>query len=190
VYLISWSVKTGIMGKDGVYQNFSRGSLHIKKYSVRTIMSFKRMPIYMLKSSVSHYGADMIALREKLITLRDNYGLVGVKGGTEVEAMSFEEIKFLKQVSKGIVPLTVKIGGPEARNDVEFMLSIGTEVILAPMIESVYSLKNFVDMMKSIDSERSSALAINIETITAYKSLEEIFGSIYFNSIQCNSWKN
>ncbi len=125
----------------------------------------------------------MISIREKLIKLRDNHGLIGVKGGTEVEAMNFEEINFLKQVSNNIVPLTVKIGGPEARNDIDYMLSIGTEYILAPMVESPYGLKNFVTTMQIIDTKKEAGLSLNIETITAYKNLEDIFRSEYFEKI-------
>ena len=57
-------------------------------------------------------------LRKKLWYLRDSYGIVGVKGGTEVEDMSFEELAILRELSKDIVPMMVKIGGPEARNDI------------------------------------------------------------------------
>jgi len=122
-------------------------------------------------------------LKEKLKFLKENHSLVGIKGGTEVEAMSFEEIYLMKQISRGVVPMTVKIGGPEARNDIEFMLSIEIDKILAPMIESPYGLKNFVDAMRDLDKNRSAKLAINIETIFAYNNLYYIFETPYFKEI-------
>ena len=125
----------------------------------------------------------MKTLREVLLNLRKNHFLIGIKGGTEVEGMTFEEIYFMKEVSNNIVPMTVKIGGPEARNDIDFMLSIGIERILAPMIESPYSLKNFVETIEKLDSNQSTSLAINIETITAYNNLDAIIRCPKFLSI-------
>lgn len=122
-------------------------------------------------------------LKEKLKFLKENHSLVGIKGGTEVEAMSFEEIYLMKQISRGVVPMTVKIGGPEARNDMEFMISIEIEKVLAPMIESPYGLKNFVDAMNDLDKNKTTKLAVNIETIFAYNNLYYIFESPYFKDI-------
>lgn len=122
----------------------------------------------------------MKKLKEDLIKLKQNHSLVAIKGGTEVEGMTFEEIYLMKDISKNVVPMTVKIGGPEARNDIDFMLSIGIEKILAPMVESAYSLKNFVDTIDELNKNRMANLAVNIETITAYGNLESIIRSPYF----------
>ena len=126
----------------------------------------------------------MHALRTQLSFLKRNHGLVGIKGGTEVEAQTFDEIWFMRRISKGIVPLTVKIAGPEARNDIEFMLAAGVDCILAPMVESSYSLKNFVGTMAALDKKGQSELAVNIETITAWNNLEEMFDSPAFSAIR------
>jgi hypothetical protein len=126
----------------------------------------------------------MERLREHLAFLKREHSLVGIKGGTEVEAQSFEEIWFMRRISKGIVPLTVKIAGPEARNDIEFMLAAEIDCILAPMVESAYSLKNFVATMAALDPKRQSELAVNIETITAWRNLKEMFDSPAFAAIR------
>lgn len=123
---------------------------------------------------------DINTLKEELLNLKTNHYLVGIKGGTEVEAMTFEEIKIMREISKDIVPMTVKIGGPEARNDISYMLSIGIDQILAPMIESPYGLKNFVETMEELDKEHKAKRAINIETIFAYSNIHYIFQSPYF----------
>jgi hypothetical protein len=119
----------------------------------------------------------MKILRDNLKLLKEYYSLVSLKAGTEVEAMTFPEIVEMRRVSEDIVPLTVKIGGPEARNDIDYMLSIGVDKILAPMIESTYGLKNFVLTMAELDPEKKARLAINIETITAYRNIKCILGS-------------
>lgn len=126
----------------------------------------------------------MRKLRNRLAYLKDNHRLVGIKGGTEVEANSFEEIYLMRRVSQGIVPMTVKIGGPEARNDIEFMLAVGIDKILAPMVESPYALKNFVQTMDALDPAKLAKLAVNIETFMAYENLERIYGSPWFERIE------
>ena len=67
----------------------------------------------------------MKELREWLMTMKSKLGVVRLKGGTEVEDMTFAEIAFMKELSRDIVPVTVKIGGPEARNDMRAMKKIG-----------------------------------------------------------------
>lgn len=124
------------------------------------------------------------SLREELLNLKTNHYLVGIKGGTEVEAMTFEEIKIMRELSQDIVPMIVKIGGPEARNDIRYMLSVGIDKILAPMIESPYGLKNFVETMEEMDKEHKAKLAINMETIFAYSNIHYIFQSPYFWMIE------
>jgi hypothetical protein len=126
----------------------------------------------------------MEKLKEKLIFLAANNSLNGVIGGTEDEAMSFEEILLLKEISENIVPMTVKIGGLEARNDIDFMKSIGIDTILAPMIESAYGLKNFVNSMNEIDKNKKIKLAVNIETINAYADLYNIYYCKEFEQIE------
>jgi hypothetical protein len=126
----------------------------------------------------------MKSLREDLLFLKTNHALINLKGGTEVEAMTFDELLEMRELSRGIVPMVVKIGGPEARNDIDYILSIGVDKILAPMIESSYGLKNFVTTVEDLDKKRVASLAINIETITAYKNIESIVNSPYFLSIE------
>ncbi|MCX7679090.1 MAG: HpcH/HpaI aldolase/citrate lyase family protein [Spirochaetes bacterium] len=103
-----------------------------------------------------------------------DHGLVALKGGTEVEDMSFEEIAFLKALGGDLLPIIVKIGGPEARNDMRACKSIGIDCILAPMIESEYALVNFVQTVQSIYGDDLPFLAINIETITGFENLDRI----------------
>lgn len=117
--------------------------------------------------------------------LKENYGIVGLKGGTEVEDLSFKEIFYLRKLTKDIMPLTVKIGGPEARNDMRFLLEKGIDKALAPMIESAYGLKNFTEALNGFESYYGKKIqkAINTETITTYQNLDSIFESPFFEYI-------
>ena len=115
-------------------------------------------------------------LRIQLTALKANHGLCSMKTGTEVEDMSFGEIQFLRQISAGIVPLYVKIGGPEARNDIRNLIQIQVDGIIAPMIESPYALKNFITAFRetSWQDHHSIELGINLETITGYRQMHDI----------------
>lgn len=126
----------------------------------------------------------MSRLKSMLKTLADTCGLVALKGGTEVEDMSFLEISFLRELGDPGLPLIVKIGGPEARNDIRVLQSLGINGLLAPMVESEYGLRNFVDTIGEMYSERAKPyLAVNIETITAYRNLETLLQSPAFQHI-------
>ncbi|MBN1412332.1 MAG: hypothetical protein JW969_15910 [Spirochaetales bacterium] len=122
-------------------------------------------------------------LRRHLLNLKEIHSLAKIKAGTEVEAMTFDEIRQMRQISHNIVPMVVKIGGPEARNDIAFMMSLGVNMILAPMVESVYGLKNFIETMAAMDKKGTLLLAINIETITAYENLEKMCQLPHFNRL-------
>lgn len=122
-------------------------------------------------------------LETKLDELIHVYGMVALKGGTEVEDMTFNELFFMRQIGINI-PIIVKIGGSEARNDIRYCQTIGVDGILAPMIESDYALENFVSTVMDVYKDMQIPyLAINIETITAYNNLSAIYTSPYFNYI-------
>lgn len=123
-------------------------------------------------------------LQRKLLYLKERHGIVGVKGGTEVEDMTFEELQVLKEISENIVPMIVKIGGPEARNDMRFCLKHKIEGILAPMIESEYAFHNFMNSIKEIAEDPNRIfIAVNLETITSYFNLNSIISHPDFELI-------
>ena len=107
-------------------------------------------------------------------------GLVAFKTGTEVEDMSFAEIALLRKLTEGIVPLYVKIGGPEARTDMRNCLAVGVDGVIAPMIESGFALQKFITSLREVagsDAYARIRKGINIETKTALANLDEIFAS-------------
>ncbi|MBI39451.1 MAG: aldolase [Leptospiraceae bacterium] len=119
-------------------------------------------------------------LRATLHRLKDSHGLVAIKTGTEVEDMSFSEISMLRRITDQLLPLHVKIGGPEARNDIRNLLQIGVDGIIAPMIESSYALKNFIQTLRELctaDQYASLEKGINLETVTAFQNMDAILTS-------------
>lgn len=118
-------------------------------------------------------------LRKKLGRLVGSNRLIALKTGTEVEDMSFEDIHLLRKLSQDILPLHVKIGGPEARNDIRELQRIGVDALIAPMIESPYALKNYILTMKEVLGTGYDRMekGINLETITGFSNMNLILAS-------------
>lgn len=122
-------------------------------------------------------------LQDNLRQLRERHNVVGLKTGTEIEDMDAHEIALMNEICVGAgLTLSVKIGGPEARRDMRDCLSIGVDAILAPMVETVYALVNFVDTAKMIMSEagKKARLAMNLETATTVQNLDSMIATNAF----------
>ena len=108
--------------------------------------------------------------------LKETYGASAIKLSTEDAGMSFEQIKYWAGVASPLMPVVVKIGGPEAKNDMKMVSELNTiSGIIGPMIESAYSLQKYISSLKEV-SERFQKISkhINIETISAYNNLSQI----------------
>ena len=121
-------------------------------------------------------------------------GAVGVKQSFEDEGASREDIKKMRDMTLAAnLDLNVKVGGCEARNDISFCKKIGVSGIVAPMVESKYALKKFIQTVtdyeilvtdekikrKVLDSKKNS-LYINLETNLAFNNIKEIMNSPNF----------
>ena len=115
-------------------------------------------------------------LARLLAALRDRQGLVYLKLGTEAEALDFDEIAALSAIAAGLgpsVPVVGKIGGPEARNDLLQFHLRGAAGFVAPMVESPYALRIFVDAVAAVvPAHPKPLLGINIETALAVDQLD------------------
>lgn len=113
-----------------------------------------------------------------LTDLVENYNLVGIKTSFEDEGASFNETIRLKEVcNQAKTKLTIKIGGPEAIRDMIDAAIIGAKGLVAPMVESPFALKKFIDAASSnIDSDylERIQLGINVETKTSILNIPEI----------------
>jgi len=126
-------------------------------------------------------------LIENAIYIKENHGACSLKLGTEAEANSFEDISRLMVFINNILPIVVKIGGCDARNDIRQLAKLGVSGIIAPMIESEYALFNFIRALKDIVGEDFKQvfpfIGINIESITGYENIDKILSSPYINNI-------
>jgi len=97
-----------------------------------------------------------------------------LKGSFEDEGLRDFEVEILSSLSMAKnVPQAFKIGGCEAKTDIERSLNFGAKCVVAPMVESAFAASKFImatDPWMNLLEERN----INIETITAVDNVEYI----------------
>lgn len=118
----------------------------------------------------------------KILTdLIENEGLVGIKTSFEDEGATFNETIRLKEIcNQAKTKVTLKIGGPEAIRDLKDSTVIGVKGLVAPMVESEFGLKKFVQAAKLYipeDTLSSIQLNVNIETVTAVTNAEKMLNA-------------
>ena len=116
-------------------------------------------------------------IQELIKELKEQYGVVALRADMASEVTAVAQLKELKQLSSVTgLNFTVKVGGCDALTDIYIAKEAGATSLIAPMIETEYSLQKFVDACKSVygDNLKNINLYINIETITAYNNLENI----------------
>jgi hypothetical protein len=114
-------------------------------------------------------------LFDQLTRLKEKYGLQGVKAEFEAEGSSFRDLVRLRRITDQLgVSLYLKIGGVEALRDIKDSLEVGVDGLIAPMVESRFGLKKFIDAVASIYKDKNIHRSINIETQQAVANLDEI----------------
>ena len=115
---------------------------------------------------------------ELLKPLKEKYGVFEIKAEYENEGSRQDELMRLKDVADKLdLPIILKIGGVEAVTDIYNALALGVKGIIAPMAETGFAAGKFLNAIDTFvpdDNEKDIEFAINIETITAYKNLDEI----------------
>ena len=111
---------------------------------------------------------------ELLDELKSDFNVIGVKMEFEAEGTRLEEAMRLKEISlKAGCHLTLKIGGCEAIRDMYEAGNLGTDYLVAPMVETPYALKKYLGAIKigfPSDTRKEMKFLINIETDTAVKN--------------------
>ena len=117
----------------------------------------------------------MNKLVSSLIQLNKDYNVVGVKQSTEDEGALYNDILSMRRITELCnLKLSIKIGGCEAKNDINFCSNIGTNGIVAPMVESKFALQKFIESITHLENIN---FYINIESKMAYKNLDNILSS-------------
>jgi hypothetical protein len=114
-------------------------------------------------------------LFEQLMRLKEVYNLQGVKAEFEAEGSSFRDLVRLRRLTDKLsIPLFLKIGGVEALRDIKDSLEVEVEGLIAPMVESSFGVKKFVDAVDSIYKDTPIHRSINIETKGAVCQMDDI----------------
>tara|TARA_E500000178_G_C17033071_1_gene761656 strand:+ start:557 stop:1321 length:765 start_codon:yes stop_codon:yes gene_type:complete len=112
---------------------------------------------------------------QKIINTLKNlkkYNAVAVKQSLEDEGVSQDDLILMKQITlKAKLDLNVKIGGCEAKNDIYFCEWLKVKGIVAPMVESSYALRKF---LQSVSKKNKQKLYVNLESIQAFKNINDI----------------
>jgi hypothetical protein len=126
-------------------------------------------------------GMQIGNAERKLLTLAEIADITYVKAGLEFERNSLCELDALRVLARIIgKPLAVKIGGPDARTDIDLCADRGASVVIAPMVETAYALK----VAAEAAALRSVAFGINLETVTAWQNLRAMMESTLWARVQ------
>jgi hypothetical protein len=120
---------------------------------------------------------------EKLFDILRNlkdYGCTGIKISFEDEGALYNEIITMRNLTTSIgVELSVKIGGCEAKRDIIDCMDLNCDCIVAPMIETEFSLKKFLKALDTYHYDKKKGF--NLETIQAFENLDKLSNN--FNKI-------
>lgn len=118
---------------------------------------------------------------EVLMSLKQDYGIIGVKSDFEAEGSRLDETFRLKELlEKAGIDLFVKIGGCEAVGDLYSCKELETKGIIAPMIETDFAAKKFLKAVKIVYEEnfKNVDLLINTETKTSIYNIDDILKEV------------
>ena len=109
-------------------------------------------------------------------------GVVAVKQSLEDEGASYDDLLIMRELTnRSKLKLDIKIGGCEAKNDINFCKKIIVDGIVAPMVESDYALTKFIQVLRNNTRQN---LYVNFESIQAFKNLNKILKNPNFKKLK------
>ena len=106
------------------------------------------------------------------------FGFIGTKAEFEAEGTRRNELTELAILTaKADLELTIKIGGCEAVSDLQDAKIYGASNIVAPMVESDYALKKYIEATNRVFTKQELSeinLLYNLETIHAFNERQSI----------------
>jgi 4-hydroxy-2-oxoheptanedioate aldolase len=95
-----------------------------------------------------------------------------IKGEFEAEGLSRLEVAAEALfASRNGLDYLVKIGGAEAKSDIDYLADLGVASIVCPMIETPFAMKKYMDMLPHGAFHH---IGVTIETVTAVGNIDAI----------------
>ena len=115
---------------------------------------------------------------EILKKLKLEFDVYGVKAEFEAEGTRKDELMRLAELVYRVeLNLVIKIGGCEALSDLQECKNFGANGIVAPMIETPYAMKKYmqiIDRVYTKEEQEDLKIIFNGETITCFENFDEI----------------
>jgi hypothetical protein len=117
------------------------------------------------------------ALANKLSILSTESNVVGIKQSFEDEGAILDDVITMRRITEmcGLM-MYIKIGGCEAITDINNCVSMGINSIVAPMIETDFALRKFIDATTFIGDIELYFLC---ESRNSYDNLDSILNSVH-----------
>lgn len=115
----------------------------------------------------------MKVLYHELKQLSEKYDIIGLKHSFEDEGASLDDIIFMRRLTDLCNLLSfVKVGGCEAKTNINDCIRYNIDGIIAPMVETKFALSKFISVISKYNSVVQPYVVI--ESKTAYRNLDEI----------------
>lgn len=99
-------------------------------------------------------------------------GIAGIKQSFEDEGVLYDDVVTMRRITEICsLPLYVKIGGCEAKSDINSCIKLGVDSVIAPMIETPFAMEKYLG---TVDDINKIKMMFVCETKTASQNIESI----------------